>query len=274
MAVRATKERHQAILKKLNSLSGRYSRYQIWCDFVTWAALSISNAIDKLNAPQREEQAGNIVQKYTEAEKKVLSDMFAEFVLAMEEDPDQDFLGELFMMCEFGNDAGGQFFTPYDVCRAMAAINMDTKIKDQIKEKGFVSCNDCACGAGALLVAFANECRRAGINFQTSVLFVAQDIDYLAACMCYLQMSILGLPGYVYVGNTLTDPCVSADGRGLLPINPQNCFFTPMFFSDVWTWRKLFARIGIATERVAEEISEASPAMELVDVGGQFTFFD
>lgn len=274
MALRVAKERQKAILKKLDSLSGRYSRYQIWCDFITWSALSISNALDKLNAPRREEQARDIEKKYTDAEKKILAEMLADFVMAMDVDPEQDFLGELFMMCEFGNDAGGQFFTPYSVCRAMAAINMDTNIKDQIQEKGFVTCGDCACGAGALLVAFANECRRQDVNYQTSVLFVAQDIDYLAACMCYLQMSILGLPGYVYVGNTLTDPCLSVDGRNLLPIKPQNCFFTPMYFSDVWTWRKLFARIGLATQELKEEIRAAAPAVEPVDVGGQLTFFD
>ena len=274
MALRATKEHQKNILKMLNSLSGRYTRYQIWSDFVIWSALSISNAIDLLNAPSRREQAKDIEKKYTAAEKEVLAEMLGEVVEAMEVDPEQDFLGELFMMCEFGNDAGGQFFTPYSVCRAMAAINMSDEIKDQIQERGFVSCNDCACGAGALLVAFANECKRREVNYQTSVMFVAQDIDYLAACMCYLQMSLLGLPGYVYVGNTLTDPCVSVDGRGLLPIKPQNCFFTPMFFSDVWTWRKLFARIGIATKGAIEEIREAAPAMDPVAVGEQFSFFD
>lgn len=274
MALRVAKERQKAILKKLDSLSGRYTRYQIWCDFITWSALSISNALDKLNAPKREAQARDIEKKYTAAEKKILAEMLEDFVMAMEVDPEQDFLGELFMMCEFGNDAGGQFFTPYSVCRAMAAINMDTKIKDQIQEKGFVTCGDCACGAGALLVAFANECSRQDVNYQTSVLFVAQDIDYLAACMCYLQMSILGLPGYVYVGNTLTDPCLSVDGRNLLPSKPQNCFFTPMYFSDVWTWRKLFARIELTTQELKEEISVAAPAVEPVAVGGQLTFFD
>lgn len=272
MALRVAKEHQKNILKMLNSFGGRYTRYQIWCDFVIWSALSISNAIDLLNAPRRREQAKDIEKKYTAAEKKVLSEMLSEFVMAMEVDPEQDFLGELFMMCEFGSDARGQFFTPYSVCRAMASINMGDQIKDQIDAQGFVSCNDCACGAGALLVAFANECKHRDINYQTSVMFVAQDIDYLAACMCYLQMSILGLPGYVYVGNTLTDPCVSADGRGLLPINPQNCFFTPMFFSDVWTWRKLFARIGSITQTQPEEISDPAPSMELVDVGGQLSF--
>lgn len=45
----------------------------------------------------------------------------------------------------------------------------------RIEKQGWVSVNDPSCGAGALLLAFANECRRQHINYQTSVLFVAQD---------------------------------------------------------------------------------------------------
>jgi len=53
--------------------------------------------------------------------------------------------------------------------------------------------NDPACGAGALLIAFANELRRPGrdINYQTSVLFVAQDIDMIVGCMCYMAYPLL-----------------------------------------------------------------------------------
>ena len=62
------------------------------------------------------------------------------------------------------------------------------------QKQGWISVSDPACGAGALLIAFANECRRQHINYQTSVLFVAQDIDFLAGCMCYIQLSLLGCP--------------------------------------------------------------------------------
>ncbi len=43
--------------------------------------------------------------------------------MGMEQNPDQDFLGELYMLCELGNDASGQFFTPYDVCRCMVEVS-------------------------------------------------------------------------------------------------------------------------------------------------------
>ena len=64
------------------------------------------------------------------------------------------------MALGLANEWKGQFFTPYDICRAMAAMNLGEDLKSQIEEKGWVSVSDPACGAGALLLAFANECKR------------------------------------------------------------------------------------------------------------------
>lgn len=239
---------HQSsILKKLNSLSGKYSAWQIWTDFIIMSAISISNTVDYLNAPEREKQYMMIAERYTKQELNTMAEMLTDFVNGVDENPDQDFLGELFMSCGFGNDAGGQFFTPYSICRMMAQMNCNDVTKQQIEQKGFVSVNDCACGAGALLLAFANECRRQGINYQQSVLFVAQDIDYLTGCMCYLQLSVMGCPGYVYIGNTLTNPCITQDKRGLLPTDPANTWYTPMYCcSEIWTMRKMMHKLDSA----------------------------
>ena len=44
---------------------------------------------------------------------------------------------------------------------------------------------------------------REEINYQQNAYFVAQDIDPLVAKMCYIQLSLLGCPGVVIIGNTL-----------------------------------------------------------------------
>lgn len=51
-------------------------------------------------------------------------------------------LGELFMALGLANEWKGQFFTPYDICRAMAAMNLGEDLKSQIEEKGWVSVSD------------------------------------------------------------------------------------------------------------------------------------
>ena len=44
-AVRTKNEHQQRIVKMLNDLAGRYSRWVIWQDFITMAAISIANTI-------------------------------------------------------------------------------------------------------------------------------------------------------------------------------------------------------------------------------------
>lgn len=113
---------------------------------------------------------------------------------ALEDNSEQDFLGELYMCLGLGSDHAGQFFTPYHLCEFMSAVTTPAEeFQQKIGDRGWVAVCDPTCGAGALLVAFANECRKKEINYQTDVLFVAQDIDYIVGMMCYLQMSLLGI---------------------------------------------------------------------------------
>ena len=118
---RSIRDDHQKnFLKLFNSLTGKHSRWEIWEDFVTLTAIEISNSTDKVNATERTKMYQTIISKYSAKERDGMAEMLAEVVMGMEQNPDQDFLGSLYMMCELGNDHAGQFFTPYDVCRCMA----------------------------------------------------------------------------------------------------------------------------------------------------------
>lgn len=223
------------------------------------AAIGISNVVDKSNAADREKTYHAIAEKYTPQEREAFNQAFAELVMGMEANLDQDFLGELFMALELGNDHNGQFFTPYSVCTAMAGITSGDLLQ-RIERDGWISVNDPCCGAGALLLAFANECTRQKVNYQTSVLFVAQDIDLVSGCMCYIQMSLMGCPGYVVVANTLTNPSTSHDSRGLIPRHGKNVWYTPFYFTDTWHYRRLWAQltllIGGSNNTTAEKAAE------------------
>ena len=85
-------------------------------------AIEISNATDKKNAPERTKTYQTIISKYSDAEQEKFAELLGEVIMGMEQNPDQDFLGELYMLCELGNDASGNF-TPYDVCRCMVEIS-------------------------------------------------------------------------------------------------------------------------------------------------------
>ena len=245
---RCKSERQKTVVQLMERLHGRYSRWELWQDFVIMSAVSIANTVGSPYRDQREKLYLERAQKYTRAEMDVFSQMLKEVIEEMELDPEQDILGELFMSLGLGNEWKGQFFTPYHVCRAMAAMTLGTNMERALADKGWFSANDPACGAGALLIAFANECRRQKINYQTSVLFVAQDIDFLAGCMCYIQMSLLGCPGYVIIDDSITKPILSYDEHGLIPQNSPNVWFTPMYFRDVWHWRRLLAQLHLITD--------------------------
>lgn len=79
-----------------------------------------------------------------------------------------------------------------------------------------------------------------GVNYQKDVLFVGQDIDKVVAMMAYIQFSLLGCPGYIIVGNSLTD---MPDGHVLFPQGTeQHDFFksSSSFFILKYALRKIF----------------------------------
>ena len=231
-------------LSIFNSLCGRHGRWEVWSDFIQLTAIDISNVTDKRNAPKRAADARNIAKKYSEDEIKRMAEMLMQMVYAIDENPDQDFLGELYMACNLGNDHAGQFFTPYNVCQCMSEITYD--VPALLDGKGFIAVNDPACGAGALLLSFANACKRHDINYQQKVLFVAQDIDYTVGLMCYIQLSLMGCAGYVVIGDTLINPCTAYDKKGLLPAgDPERIWFTPLFSDGIWYGRRLAAQMDL-----------------------------
>jgi Type I restriction-modification system methyltransferase subunit len=275
-SIRTTRDSQKPVIDIFDSLAYRHSRWAVWTDFVAMAACSLSN-LDKAQQPKREEMYLSIAKKYSRDDLEQFAAMFAAVVEALEEDCEQDFLGDLFMRLELGNEAHGQFFTPYHVCDFMAKMTFDDAAAE-VERRGYISVNDPCCGAGALLVAFANECRRQEINFQTSVLFVAQDIDITAALMCYIQLSLLGCAGYVIIGNTLTTPPTE-------PLRNQNVWYTPMYFRDIWQWRaaiKATKHITGATEppvntepvKAEKPVEKPTFTLELnTDKTGQITLF-
>lgn len=280
-AKRAVADSHQKHFVDLfDKLCYSRNRHNVWKDFIVMSAIEISNAVDQINAPERTESYKKIASQYNTSEKDVLGQMLGEVIMGMEKNPKQDFLGELYMVLNLGNDRAGQFFTPYCVCRTMSAVTIPN-LKSEIEKRGWISVNDPTCGAGATLVAFANECRDQGVNYQTSVLFVAQDIDYVVGCMCYLQLSLMGCAGYVIIDDSIKNPAVSYDKHGLLPGNtPSTIWYTPFYFRDMWHWRRVTAQMDLIFHNIntkAKENDKKQPVEKLpefpVEKNGQLRLF-
>lgn len=257
-------EAQKELVKKFEVFTSKgRSRWQVWSDWITISAIAVSNATDKSHFDEREQQYMTIVKKYTKQEVDTFADMFSILVMALEDNSEQDFLGELYMCLGLGSDHAGQFFTPYHLCEFMSAVTTPAEeFQQKIGDRGWTAVCDPTCGAGALLVAFANECRKKGINYQTDVLFVAQDIDYIVGMMCYLQMSLLGMPGYVVIGDTLASPSTSYDKRGLLPVDNGSVWYTPLLRIPVWQYRIFMAQMELLIQPIKGECVADSPKSE------------
>ena len=208
----------------------------MWADLMAAMACTLANSVDKTlpRHTAREKEYAECIDRLGGVEKP--AKCFAIVVEALERNPDQDFLGKLYMSLELGNHWKGQFFTPYDVCECMAETTVHDNMQ-KLQSKEWISVNDPACGAGATLIAAANTFRRKGFNYQTQVLFVANDIDRVTAQMCYIQLSLLGCAGWVAVANTISNPVC---GDPLMPDEKpgQEFWYTPFYFREEWCRRR------------------------------------
>lgn len=274
--IRHLRDEQKEFQRLFSGLCDTKSSWQVWADFVECAAIAISNAVDHVSQQREEREARylRVMNTYREPERRCLGELFTIMVNALEVNPDQDFLGEMFMALELGNHWKGQFFTPYNVCKMMAAMQIGGA-EEAIERRGWVGVMDPACGAGALLIAARNEFALRGIGYRQT-LFVCQDIDHVAGLMCYIQLSLLGCAGYVVIADSLCNPLV-----GDLPLLPvikpdQDFWFMPMLYDEVWQGRIKWAMVDLATRELRGELSapvatatteqiEAEPSVNMVE---------
>ena len=191
-------------LKLFDSIGQHRSKGELWSDFITMAACTISNACDPNFFDVREEMYKRCAKNYSKEDLCKIANLFTLVVLALEENPSQDFLGEIFSLMNFNDARKGQFFTPYSIASLMAHVTLNHD-DPMPKGKKLAIC-DPACGAGGMLIACAEYFTEKGIDYQQKIMFVGQDIDPLAAKMCYIQLSLLGCDAIIKVGDSLSDP--------------------------------------------------------------------
>jgi len=267
----ARNESEKEFARVYDKLCYRQNPWTVWRDFVSLFACSIANTVDRDKArwDAREKEYLDTVQGYTKEEIALFTELGGITIQALEKNPAQDFLGDLYMRLDFGSGWHGQFFTPWHVSEFMSKVLIGPDLYKEIEEKGFISVNDPACGAGCMLLAFAQACLadpQIG-NYQPRVFFVAQDLDRVVAQMCYIQLSLLGCAGYVIVGNTLSQPLC---GDVLCPTVPDGCelWLTPMYFSDIWANRLVIRFLastfmGLDAPSEPEESQESDPQTSL-----------
>ena len=192
----------QEFAKLVNENSHSRHPYTVFKDFCELAALSFSNAVDRVQYEMREARYLQIVKGYRAEEVARFPKMLACLTLSLGEGMN-DCLGQLFMALELGNSRAGQFFTPYEISLLMAKM-LSGDAGQLCKERGFVRVMEPAAGAGGMVIATAEAFRDEGINYQQAMHAICIDIDATAVHMAYVQLSLLHIPAIIIHGNALS----------------------------------------------------------------------
>lgn len=196
-------ELKKTIISKFHELSRRHRLWQVFRDGMAMFACALSNAVDLRNYADREADYLSTVKRYSREEVQLFCEILGCLRLRMQQEK-ADILGELYMELELGNEFAGQFFTPYHLCQVMARLNVGDELPKLIEKNGFVTVNDPAVGAGALIIAFSEMLEEQGLSPTAHMHATVVDVDLTAVHMAYIQLSEYGIPATVVHGNSLT----------------------------------------------------------------------
>lgn len=237
------------MIKKIEWLTGRHGAWTIFNDFIAMAAISIRNSTSLLDREEKEREYLSIAKKYKREELDKFGEILGELVMGLEKEK-TDILGMLFMELGLSNKWKGQFFTPMSIAELMAEISMN-QVKRIIEEEGYITVNEPAVGAGAMIIGLAKVLERHGYNYQKQMVVIAQDIDIKSVYMTYIQLSLLGIAAKIMHANTIT-----------LEVFEE--WDTPFYTLNMWDYRLKKDRVK-PKEEVAAKFN--------MEEGGQLTIF-
>lgn len=193
------------IIDRINRISGKYSAYEVFTDWIRCCAIATSNAADIFHGKvwqDREKQYMDTISRYTREEARLFSEMLALLAMALEKNM-EDVLGDIYMTSGMGSKASGQFFTPFHLSELTAECSLCGMDKN-----GKYRINEPSCGGGGMIIAAAKVLKAKGVDYQRKMDVVAQDLDWKGTYMCYLQLSLLGIPAVCVQGDTLAEPYI------------------------------------------------------------------
>lgn len=216
---------YKEFFKLFDNLSRLHDRYQVFYDLMKISCISIQNVF--LKNEDLENDYKNTIKKYSQSEIELFQKLFGTLVMMFEtRNKIVDILGHIYNKLNIADKGLGQVFTPEHIADFMAKVTFDEEqTQNQIKENGFITLNEPACGAGIMIIAAAATLKEYNINYQKHLLVIATDISALCVYMTYLQASLYGIPAIIQCGNTLT-------------MTTKFTLTTPLFHMNYWRFQK------------------------------------
>jgi|GEM_PF-1260074 len=192
-------------LRSIQAKSG-HNLARIWDDWISSMALAIANKCDRRPAAveRREAEYMQIVKAHKRETMFAYRDMLHAVIRGMDTDLPFDLLGSVYMALELGSSHAGQFFTPTDVCTLMVRMAVEPEdLREIVERDGFVTTCEPSIGGGAIVLPVLSAIYEAGLVPFHHLHVVGIDVDYTVLRMAYVQLSLLGVPAVLYVGDTL-----------------------------------------------------------------------
>jgi type I restriction-modification system DNA methylase subunit len=202
----------QDFCKKLDTLAYGSSHHEV---FRSWAEL-VAIAMHQLpyhascmpKGSTFEAMEAHYLKLAAEHDKETLNEFAALLAIVQAALAHQwtDFLGAIYFEMEISGkkskQANGEFFTPYHLAKLSAELTL-SGCEEIIKQQGYITVLEPACGAGSMLIAACEVIAEKGYAPDKAVFFQAIDINQLCFHMSYIQFASLGLSGIVCHGDTL-----------------------------------------------------------------------
>ena len=216
----------KTLLETAKITRGRIDRQQVFCDFISFCALLLSNRTDPVHLKERQEQQALISQKYTESEKEqfmnTLKLLMNEVTHCINRGEYADLLGRAHQELHPKSGPLKQDFTPPDVGQLISRITLQEAV---LPDKGYFTCNEPTCGSGILCLKFAEELHNQGFNPCEQLVIQASDLDSLCVRMTYLQLSLYGIPAVIIQGD-------------VIKLEEFDRWYTPLYIWRKWVWRE------------------------------------
>jgi hypothetical protein len=191
-------------LKIFDRIGRHHNRYERFADFLELATCAIRKTTVPrgAEADALEERYMKVVQRYPPDDIRTMPELLAVSQLAVMSGG-CDFLGSLATELELLDTKLGQFITPYELSRLMAEMTLHD-VAAIIAERGFITLQEPASGAGGMVIAAADVLQKKGFDPRSTLYVEASDVAGLCFKMTYLQLAARGVPATVFHGNTLS----------------------------------------------------------------------
>lgn len=184
------------LVKVLGEIGYRRSPLEAFQSFVRMAACACA-------VQTREEEYLAEVKRWDPESIQGFGRGFALLVEGMEEQSYRDLLGPIYM--ELGSKSsqkwGGEFYTPQDVSLAMAKMTLNGL---EVPSDRPLEILEPACGGGGMVLCAAEVLvEHRGLS-PLNIRATCVDTNRLACDMCYVNLTLWGIPATIVHGNSLS----------------------------------------------------------------------